>query len=376
MKYLWTTLFVFMLSANMLAQESCPVIVTDNISELAEVCSETGRNQLCYVNNQIMLEAIEDISFEAPGDIVDVELVSSIQTRVTDADYGIALMVLQANLPDTLPGQNVTFLLFGDTTIANADSEPLDPEESYAPMQAVYFTSGIGRTDCNELPSDGILIQSPASDEPIEIFINDARIVLASTAYITFTAENEMAIYLVEGEGIVSSNNHSVVVPEGSVTTIEVDEESHAVGSPSDPVPYESDAVDDLPVDDELLADPASDDVIIEANAYVPAFSACWTSTDIDGSSQSMCLIPVGRNLFVIFAIDEGGTVCGDTGEVTEFAVRLTGTGSVNASGNVLDATIDYQCVGGNNASGTVPFAFTSNVDGTLTDNFGVVWSR
>src|SRR5690606_20836366 len=31
--------------------------------------------------------------------------------------WGVALMQIQANLPDTLPGQNVTFLLFGDVTI-------------------------------------------------------------------------------------------------------------------------------------------------------------------------------------------------------------------------------------------------------------------
>lgn len=376
MKYLWTALFIVTFSISILAQESCPAIVTENMMELEEVCSETGRNQLCYVNTQIMLETIEDVSFTTPGDIVDVELVSSIQTTVSDDDYGIALLVLQANLPDTLPGQNVTFLLFGDATLENADSEPLDPEETYTPMQAVYFTSGIGRSDCNDLPSDGILIQTPDSDEPIELYFNDARILLASTAYVTFNSEDEMAVYVVEGEGIVSSNNDSVVVPEGSVTTIEVDENLHAIGSPSDPVPYASDDVENLPVDSDLLADPASEETITEANVYVGAFSACWTSIDVDGSSQSMCIIPLGINLFAILAIDEGGTVCGDTGEATEFAVRLTGSGSVNDSGDVLESTITYQCLGGNNASGTVDFPLTLNADGTLTDFSGVVWSR
>jgi len=31
--------------------------------------------------------------------------------------WGLAVMQLQPNIPDTLPGQNVTFLLFGDTEI-------------------------------------------------------------------------------------------------------------------------------------------------------------------------------------------------------------------------------------------------------------------
>jgi len=40
-------------------------------------------------------------------------------------EWGVSLMRLQAGLPDTLPGQNVTFLLFGDVAIQNAvDYEP------------------------------------------------------------------------------------------------------------------------------------------------------------------------------------------------------------------------------------------------------------
>ena len=61
-------------------------------------------------------------------------------------------MQLQANLPDTLPGQNVTFLLFGNVEIENAvvgDSEatPEAGDGDFAPlttMQAFYFTSSVG----------------------------------------------------------------------------------------------------------------------------------------------------------------------------------------------------------------------------------------
>ena len=37
--------------------------------------------------------------------------------------WGVALMRIQANLPDTLPGQNVTMLIFGDVQIQNAGGE-------------------------------------------------------------------------------------------------------------------------------------------------------------------------------------------------------------------------------------------------------------
>ena len=38
----------------------------------------------------------------------------------TVGEWGVSLMQLQANLPDTLPGQNVTVLLFGDVTLQPA----------------------------------------------------------------------------------------------------------------------------------------------------------------------------------------------------------------------------------------------------------------
>jgi hypothetical protein len=42
-------------------------------------------------------------------------------------EWGIALMKIQANLPDTIPGQNVSMLIFGDVLIENqADALP-DP---------------------------------------------------------------------------------------------------------------------------------------------------------------------------------------------------------------------------------------------------------
>jgi hypothetical protein len=39
---------------------------------------------------------------------------------LSDETWGVSLMRLQANLPDSLPGQNATFLLFGDVQIENA----------------------------------------------------------------------------------------------------------------------------------------------------------------------------------------------------------------------------------------------------------------
>ena len=60
------------------------------------------------------------------------------QTR----DWGIAVLKAQANLPDALPGQNVTFLLFGDTTVDNPSPD----------MHAVTVSTRIGTTNCADVP--------------------------------------------------------------------------------------------------------------------------------------------------------------------------------------------------------------------------------
>lgn len=373
MRYLIGVISTLILTVMVIAQDSCPAIVTETILDLQEVCSDTGRNQLCYVNNQIVLETSADnVDFALPGDILDIELVDTIQTIVDSDDeaYGIALMLVQANVPDSLPGQNVTFLLFGDTQVTHSDTE-----SAYTAMQAIYFSTGIGQLNCNDVPQSGLLIQTPEFDEPIELIINGAEISLSSTAFITAELDSEMTIYIVEGEGIVSAENESVVVPEGASTTLALDENLNAMSTPSNPEPYTEDNVVHLPIEEDLIAEPATREDIAVANVHVGTFSACWTSIDTDGSSQSLCIRAIGRNLFRVNARDEGGTVCGDTGEATEFAVQITGSGSVNDD-NVLETIITYQCLGGNNANGEVPISYMLNPDGTLTDSFGVIWSR
>ncbi len=117
-----------------LAQDAtCPEIVQAALDATDEQCSATGRNEACYGN--VNLEAtpqpgIDDFTFRTPGDLVAVSAVESLtlSSRVDDTgEWGVALMQLQANLPESLPGQNVTFLLFGDVQITNGVETNVDP---------------------------------------------------------------------------------------------------------------------------------------------------------------------------------------------------------------------------------------------------------
>ena len=120
------------ISVNILAQDdtTCPTIVDDAVTLMGNACLETGRNQACYGNLQMAATprpSVTDFIFEHTGDIVDVVDIESLELDPLDLDtatWGIALMKLQASLPDTLPGQNVTVLLFGDVVIENAVDDP------------------------------------------------------------------------------------------------------------------------------------------------------------------------------------------------------------------------------------------------------------
>src|SRR5689334_13688153 len=99
-----------------LAQEDCPSIIKAALDTTNQFCATIGRNQACYGN--ITLDAVpqagideDELDFEKPGDLVSIANVSTLTLSPWDKTqntWGISLMKLQANLPATLPGQNVT----------------------------------------------------------------------------------------------------------------------------------------------------------------------------------------------------------------------------------------------------------------------------
>src|SRR5690606_38511018 len=100
-------------------------------------CAATDRNQACYGYVQLQdtpRDGVEEFTFEQTGDLVNVADVETLRLSSLDEDsntWGIALMKLQANLPASLPGQNVTFVLFGNVEIQNA----VEPGEELATIE-------------------------------------------------------------------------------------------------------------------------------------------------------------------------------------------------------------------------------------------------
>lgn len=111
------------------ATDVCTTIVRSALQAANAACAGTARNQVCYGNvlgQAIPAEGVSDLHFNNVGDIAPITQIKALQlSPLNEAahQWGVALMQLQANLPDTLPGQNVTFLLFGDVSIESAVEE-------------------------------------------------------------------------------------------------------------------------------------------------------------------------------------------------------------------------------------------------------------
>ncbi len=104
----------------------CTAMVHDALQAANAACAGTGRNQVCYGNilgQAIPADGVTDLRFDTVGDVAPVHQIKALSLSPLDEtanQWGVALMQLQANLPDTLPGQNVTFLLFGDVAVEDA----------------------------------------------------------------------------------------------------------------------------------------------------------------------------------------------------------------------------------------------------------------
>ena len=144
------------------AQSSDPAQICTTLLQSAsqvtqDQCANTDRNEACYGNNAVTAAYQPSVDpaaypFLNAGDIVPVDTLQSIQTHplnVNDKTWGIALLKLQVDLPDTNPGQNVTFLLIGDSQINNTSGN----------MRAFYFSTGLGQPTCKSAPDSGLLVR-------------------------------------------------------------------------------------------------------------------------------------------------------------------------------------------------------------------------
>lgn len=116
--------FMLVFVAGAASAQDCPVIVQTALETAGNACADMGRNQACYGNVQLTATGRGDtFTFSQVGDMENVANIQSLALSALNEDggtWGVAMMNVQARLPDTLPGQGVRVLLFGDVTLENA----------------------------------------------------------------------------------------------------------------------------------------------------------------------------------------------------------------------------------------------------------------
>lgn len=231
-----------------LAQGDCPSIAEQALEAADSLCSDLERNQACYGNVLLSAEpqiGVTNFEFEQAGDIADLENIQSIELSgmdTTAGTWGVAILSVQADLPDTLPGQNVTFVLFGDVTLENA------AEEGQNPMQAFYLRTGIGDSACEEAPESGLLVQTPDGVDSVAFTANGVDVEIGSTVFFQAEAEDNMNVSTVEGTAILDFDGESYPIIAGTWLQVPMGAQLLPTGRPELPEAYNTQRFAPLPI--------------------------------------------------------------------------------------------------------------------------------
>ncbi|MCB9435654.1 MAG: SH3 domain-containing protein [Anaerolineales bacterium] len=105
---------------------ACDALVTEALQVLGTACTEVGRNEACYGHSRVAAtfrEDVDGVTFATSGDTTALTNLEALVTEPLDMDagtWGVALMRLQADLPESDPDSAMTLILFGDTEVTNA----------------------------------------------------------------------------------------------------------------------------------------------------------------------------------------------------------------------------------------------------------------
>ncbi len=158
--------------------DACPALVEQALASLDDLCLGLDRNTACYGHNRV--DALfwtpqPDTVFSRPADrvaLIDLQRVATTPLDLDASEWGLALLHVQASLPETLPGQAVTMLLMGDASLENAVT-PEDVAAAVTPVEGHTTTAANVRSQ--PTTSANIVFSLPA-DSPLSLIgLNPAR---------------------------------------------------------------------------------------------------------------------------------------------------------------------------------------------------------
>lgn len=142
----------------------CDAIVQQALAEVDTLCQGIPRNGACYgatmVNSETVVSPRPEGFFEQAGDQEPLPSFTEIRPSPLNPEtdeFGVSLLNVQADVPNTVPGQSVLFMLVGDASLTNEVS--IGDTEQTA-FQSFYFLPGTGQSPCYEA-EPMLTIQTP-----------------------------------------------------------------------------------------------------------------------------------------------------------------------------------------------------------------------
>lgn len=211
---------------------TCQEIIDKAMSLAKNVCESLGSNQACYGNRTVNADLVPEYTgrFDIVGDLVEVDKITRIEASplvYEEQTWGIAFLKLQPdeNFLGILPGQTVTFLVFGDTVLENNSQN----------MSTFYFTTGLTGIRCEQVDYNGLFVTAEGSQ--ISFRSNGVDVVLQGDAILQAQPQGDMSVAMLSGSSELSSNGQSVSVMAGNYSTIPMSENLEPSGPISEPKP-------------------------------------------------------------------------------------------------------------------------------------------
>jgi len=210
---------------------ACQNLIQRAIQVSGDFCNQIGAEKVCYGNITLQAELQPDANqrFSERGDTIDISLLRRLSASPLDLDnnqWGIAIFKVLANLPRSLPGQLVTMIVFGNTSLDRGDQG----------LESFYFSSEYGKILCEKVPYDGILVNMP-DGAGVRFNVNGTELTLLGNASLRAIKNEEMVVSLYSGSGRIVSAGRERYFGAGHEVTVQLGgaNGSEAISTPSLP---------------------------------------------------------------------------------------------------------------------------------------------
>ncbi|MGA2505742.1 MAG: hypothetical protein ABSG01_16805 [Anaerolineales bacterium] len=255
----------------------CQELIDRALAASSDLCNRIGSDQACYGNNTVNARLVPGTAqqFSTPGDIVGVNQIESISASKLDPtlkQWGIAIFEVISNLPRSLPGETVTLVVFGNTTLDNSGS-----------LDTYYFYSGLGKVACDQIPFDGLMVTMPEGTG-IHFFVNGSELTLMGNASLKAAKNGSMDISLYSGSGSITSDGQQQIITAGESVSVPLGglNGTDSIGPPSNPQPL---SPEDLALACSMTGNycdptditPVPSDIAVQWLLTAEALTATWT---------------------------------------------------------------------------------------------------